>query len=345
MVEIKPDNGEAVPVAFTTETMVQRIAPGEKDLKSASPIKITDVAMGDRVLVSLAAGSNQARRIVVMSATDIAKRNEADTQDWTKRGIAGIVASKSGNQVILKTRSLQGETQMTVTANEKTKYRRYAPDSVRFVDAKMSSLAEVSAGDQLRARGKKSDDGLRVDADEVVFGTFLTKAGTITAIDVEGKQITVKDMVTSKPLAIHLTADSQLKAVPDIAAMMGARGGQGRRRSGWTEWSWRRGRRSARFRSGPDARTHASYQAGEFEARADHHRVQHEGRIERRSHSHHAALQRRFADSDGVPATGGRPGAGRGDMMSMPSMGMGGGGLEGLGHAGHDPVTRLRGSR
>src|SRR6185369_5833735 len=113
------------PVAFTTETLVQRIAAGEKDLKNASPIKITDVAMGDRVLVNLAAGSNQARRIVVMSATDIAKRNEADTQDWMKRGIAGIVASKSGSQVVLKTRSLQGETQMTVTVNEQTKYRRY----------------------------------------------------------------------------------------------------------------------------------------------------------------------------------------------------------------------------
>src|SRR5689334_6984022 len=70
-VEIKPDNGDAVPVTFTTETLVQRVAAGSKDLKSASPIKITDVAKGDRVLVSLAAGGNQARRIVVMSATDI----------------------------------------------------------------------------------------------------------------------------------------------------------------------------------------------------------------------------------------------------------------------------------
>jgi hypothetical protein len=136
--EVKPDAGDAVAVTFTTETIVQRVAAGEKDLKKASPIKITDVARGDRVLVSLAAGTTQARRIVVMSATDIAKRNEQDTEDWMKRGLSGIAAAKSGNQVTLKTRSFQGETQLTVTVNDKTRFRRYAPDSVRFVDARQS---------------------------------------------------------------------------------------------------------------------------------------------------------------------------------------------------------------
>src|SRR5207237_3958804 len=99
--------------------------------------------------------------------------------------------------------------------------------SVRFVDARQSSLAEIGVGDQLRARGQKSEDGLKVDAEEVVFGTFQTKAGTITAVNADTKQITVKDLVTSKPLVVHITADSQLKAMPDFAAMMAARGGQG----------------------------------------------------------------------------------------------------------------------
>src|SRR4051812_9692047 len=80
--EVKPDSGDAVAVTFTTETIVQRVPAGEKDLKNVSAIKITDVAMGDRVLVSLLPGGTQARRIVVMSANDIARRNEQDTQDW-----------------------------------------------------------------------------------------------------------------------------------------------------------------------------------------------------------------------------------------------------------------------
>lgn len=225
--EVKPDAGDAVAVTFNSETVVQRVAPGEKDLKNAKPIQITDVAMGDKVLVSFLPGTRQARRIVVMSASEIAKRNEADTQDWMKRGVAGIVAGKTANTVTLKTRSFQGETQVVVAIGEKTKFRRYAPDSVRFLDAKASGLAEVNTGDQLRARGQKSEDGLKVDADEVVFGTFLTRAGTITAVDADAKEIKVKDLVTNKPLTIRLTADSQLKALPDFAAMMAARGGQG----------------------------------------------------------------------------------------------------------------------
>ena len=34
-VEIKPDNGPAVVAKFTPETIAQRVAPGEKDLKKA----------------------------------------------------------------------------------------------------------------------------------------------------------------------------------------------------------------------------------------------------------------------------------------------------------------------
>ena len=133
-------------------------------------------------------GALEARRIVVMSSSDIGKRNAADSADWMKRGVAGIVAAKNGNEITLRKRSFQGEIKLTVTVSDKTSYRRYAPDSVKFADAKSSSLAEVNVGDQLRARGQKSEDGLKVSADEVVFGTFLTKAGPITAVNVEAKE-------------------------------------------------------------------------------------------------------------------------------------------------------------
>jgi hypothetical protein len=220
-IEVKPDSGEAAAFTFTPETLVERIAPGEKDLKNAAPAKITDISLGDRVLVTPVSGTHEARRILLMSASDIARRNEADSQDWMKRGVSGLVVAKSASQVTVKMRSFQGETQAMVTIGDKTKFRRYAPDSVRFVDAKPSSLSEVAIGDQLRARGQKSEDGLKVDAEEVVFGTFLTKAGTVTTVDAGAKQIVVKDLVTNKPLTIKLTADSQLKALPNFAGMMG----------------------------------------------------------------------------------------------------------------------------
>jgi hypothetical protein len=227
-IRVKPDTGETVSLKVTSGTQVLRVAPGEKDLKKAEPIKITDVASGDHVLVNLMPAAFEARRIVVMSSADIVKRNEADSLDWNKRGIAGIVAAKSGNEITLRKRSMQGEVKLTVAVSDGTQYRRYAPDSVKFADARKSGMAEISVGDQLRARGQKSEDGLKVTAEEVVFGTFLTKAGPITAVNVEAKEITIKDLATGKPLVIKLTGDSQVKKLPDFAAMAppgGAPGG------------------------------------------------------------------------------------------------------------------------
>ena len=51
--EMKPDAGEMVAGKLTAETLAQRIAPGEKALKNAEPIKVTEFAKGDRVLVTL----------------------------------------------------------------------------------------------------------------------------------------------------------------------------------------------------------------------------------------------------------------------------------------------------
>ena len=82
-------------------------------------------------------------------------------------------------------------------------------------------------GDQVRARGVKSEDGLKVTAEDVVFGTFVTKAGTITAVNVETREITVKDLANNKPLMIRVTADSQMKKMPDMGAMMGGMMGRG----------------------------------------------------------------------------------------------------------------------
>ena len=211
---IKPESGEPQPVKFGPGTIVQRIAPGEKDLKSAETIDITAVGIGDRVLVSFAASEPEALRIVVMPLNDIARRNEADKQDWILRGVAGTVLSKKGNQLTLRMRSLRGETTITVTVTGETKYRRYAPDSVKFADAMTSGLQEIGIGDQLRARGAKSPGGSDIQAEEVVFGTFLSRAGTVTAVNAEAGEITAKDLDGKKLFVVRVTTDSQVKKMP-----------------------------------------------------------------------------------------------------------------------------------
>jgi hypothetical protein len=218
-IEVRRDSGETEVVRMGLETQVQRVAPGEKDLRKAAAMKATDIAIGDRVLVSWAGGATEARRIIVMDGDEISKKREADRQDWQKRGLAGVVDGVRGNEITLKSRSFAGERAFVIAVTEKTAYRRYKPDSVKFADAAISRLAEVKKGDQLRGRGTKSQDGTRVDADEIVFGSFLTKAGTVTAVDVERSEVTIKDLETGRALSVRVTADSQLKRMPAMGGM------------------------------------------------------------------------------------------------------------------------------
>ena len=228
-ITVKPDAGDAVTARLTADTKAQRIAPGERDLKKAEAIHVSEIATGDRVLLTVSGDPLEAVRIIVMSSSEIAKRNEAARQDWTRRGVNGIVVSRRGNEITLKTRGMQGEAQATVTVTATTTFKRYSPDSVKFSNAQTANMQQISTGDQLRARGAKSEDGLHVDAAEVVFGTFVVKGGTITAIQLETKEITLKELGGKKLLVVRLTSDSQLKRMPQMPPMMGAgsRGGPG----------------------------------------------------------------------------------------------------------------------
>jgi hypothetical protein len=225
-VEVKPDSGDVVIAQLTSDTIAEKIAPGEKDLKKAEAIEVTDLEKGDRVLVTLEPNSTRIRRIVVMSAKEIANRNDADRRDWQKRGVAGIVSAKSGTRLTVKNKTLTGEAQTTISISDRTAIKRYAPDSVKFADAQPSKLSEISIGDQVRARGEKSADGLTMTAEDVVFGTFVIEAGVIGSIDPVAKEMKVKELGTNKLLTVKLTADSQLKQMFAMPPM-GGRGGPG----------------------------------------------------------------------------------------------------------------------
>jgi len=225
--EIKPDNGALLVVSVSPDSLIQRVAPGEKDLKKAEAIEARKIAVGDRVLVALEPGTRSIRRLVVMPASEIGKRDELDREAWSARGVSGVVTAKIANQITLVTRTFRGQVEVTVKTDEKTTYRRYQPESVRFSDAQPSSLAELKPGDQMRARGAKSEDGRTLDAEAVVFGSFQTKAGTISSVDVPAGLLTMKELGTGNMLTVRITPDSRLKQMPDFAAMGGGRGGPG----------------------------------------------------------------------------------------------------------------------
>src|SRR6202521_2477241 len=166
-----------------------RIAPGQKDLKDATPIQLADVQPGDRILVrgKLADDGKSvvAASVIAMKKVDIAEKQSREREEWQRHGFGGLVngvdAVDSTIRVALPSQSEKKS--VAIHLSKETILRRYASDSVKFDDAKPAPLDQIKPGDQLRARGTRSADGAEFTADEIVSGTFRNIAGTISALD------------------------------------------------------------------------------------------------------------------------------------------------------------------
>jgi len=214
------DAGTDVTVQVQDATKLVRIAPGQKDLKDATPIQLTDVQPGDRILVrgKLADDGKSvvAASVIAMKKTDIAEKQSREREEWQKHGFGGLVNSvEAASSTISVALPSQGEKKsVAVHLSKETILRRYASDSVKFDDAKPAPLDEIKPGDQLRARGTRSANGAEFTADEIVSGTFRNIAGTISALDASAGTITVHDLVSKKSITVKITAESQLRKLP-----------------------------------------------------------------------------------------------------------------------------------
>jgi hypothetical protein len=230
VITLAPDSGSPIVVNIQANTRFLRIAPGEKDLKNATPIALTDLQVGDRILVggklsddgaSLAASS-----IVAMKAADVEARQQQSRDDWQKRGLGGVVDSvDAANGVVnVSIPSLAGKKIIAVHTTTATIVRRYSQDSVKFEDAKASTLQQIQQGDQLRARGDRSADGKEFTAEEIVTGIFPYIVGTIKSVDASAGTLTVQDILSKKTVDVKVTADSQLHKIPaEMAQRFAAR--------------------------------------------------------------------------------------------------------------------------
>lgn len=219
---IATDKGEQVVVSVPDGARILQLAPGSTNLKDAQTIPLTGVSVGDRILATGKAGNSAgtltALRVILMKSTAIAEKRATEEADWQKRGMGGIVAAVDPATGTLAV--LEGTKKIAVHTSGSTIFRRYAGDSVKFEDAVSSSFAQVHAGDQLRARGARSDDGLSLQADEVVSGSFKNLSGLIKTIDAADGTLTLKDLATKRTMTVKVTANSNVHTLPPQAAMM-----------------------------------------------------------------------------------------------------------------------------
>ena len=222
-IAVTTDTGAEVNLIIQPSTRLVRSVPGQTDLKSASPIQVQDLQVGDRLL---AAGTPSedgksvlATTAIVMKKADIATKQEQDREEWQKHGVGGVVkAVDAGTETIRISTGTLAAKELVVHVSKNTIIRRYAPDSVKFDDAKPGTFDQIKPGDQLRARGTRSADGSELTADEIVSGTFRNIAGTVVATDQGNNSVTVMDLLTRRPVTLKITADSQLHKLPPMMA-------------------------------------------------------------------------------------------------------------------------------
>lgn len=199
--------------------------PDIKAPKQSTPITLPELAAGDRMMVMRGTASADGKSVtaasaVVMKKAEVERHKEQEREDWSKRGIGGLVnaVDPAAGTITLATSAAPGAKTVAVHIAKETIVRRYAPDSIKFDDAKISTLDQVKAGDQLRARGNRSGDGTEFAAEEIVSGAFRNISGTLSSIDTAKGVITLTDLATKKPVVVKITSDSQLRKLPPMIA-------------------------------------------------------------------------------------------------------------------------------
>src|SRR5271170_2495934 len=141
---------------LTGSTKILRVPPGEKDLKNATALQAQDLQPGDRVLIRGQASTDgdghtssiMALAVIVMKQGDVAAKQQHDRDDWQKRGVGGLVTrvDAATETITISSGGVGVNRSIAVHITKDTILRRYAPDSVKFDDAKPAGIDQIKIG-------------------------------------------------------------------------------------------------------------------------------------------------------------------------------------------------------
>ena len=229
----------AVDLTISGTTEFKRVPPENPVLKAALASSIEEIAAGDKLLATGFFSDDKktlsARAIYLMTTSDIAERHQKESREWTTRGISGKVSKidQMTKQISVEVRGLANTTTVVISPKEGAKFLRYAPNSIKFSEAKVSNILEVQPGDMVRALGDRSADGASFAAEEIVTGAFQTNAGTVKSVDAAKNEVVISDMATKADVTVSLGAVTMMKKFPpEMAQRMAQFQGGGMRPGG-----------------------------------------------------------------------------------------------------------------
>jgi hypothetical protein len=230
-VVFKTDTGTSISGVLAPSAVLVRAKPGSTNLTDATPVEFSEIQPGDRIMahgfLASAGGTMDVRKLAVMTKGDIAQKQDAERADWKKRGLVAVVTSvdPSKNEITARTgRRPDAPTVVIDVGTKKATFRRYAPDSVKFSEAKPGTIADVHPGDELRALGDRGSDPTRYLAEQIVSGSFRVVAGAVTSVSPDQKQVVFKEDESQKPVTVTVGPDARMRHLPaEMAVRFGAR--------------------------------------------------------------------------------------------------------------------------
>lgn len=190
-VTVRSDAGETVTLSTTEQTTYTRMPPGITDLKQGARVTFAEVRVGDRVLApGVPSAGGSAARLILMSRPGGPGGGGQNAGRRLNGRVVSVDAAKK--LIVVQTRGgREGQESVTVDASA-ARALRYAPDSMRPADAVAGTLADVHAGENIRATGERSADGASFKAEEVLTGSFARFVGTVASADAQRNELVVK---------------------------------------------------------------------------------------------------------------------------------------------------------
>ena len=213
------DSGSPSNVLVEDATKFLQIEPGKIDLKEATPFTFVDLQQGDRVLVRGVLADDgktiHAASLIAVKKAALAEKQAKDRAEW-QRGVGGLVKSvdPSASTISVTSNALAAKKEVVVHFTKDTIFRRYASDSTRFDAAKLAPLADIQAGDQLRARGTRTEGTADFDASEIVSGSFRNIAGTVISSDASNNILLIQDIASKTAVTLKINSESQMRKLP-----------------------------------------------------------------------------------------------------------------------------------
>jgi hypothetical protein len=210
------DSGTTSSVVVEDATKLLQIEPGKTNLSEATPLTFTELQPGDRVLVrGILADDGKAIRaasLIAVKKAALAEKQSKERAQW-QRGVGGLVKSvdTSASTISISTNALAAKKEVLLHFTSDTIFRRYASDSTRFDAARIAAVTEIQPGDQLRAKGTRSEGGADFSATEIVSGTFRNIAGMVMASDSATNTLVVQDLASKTPVTLKINSESQMR--------------------------------------------------------------------------------------------------------------------------------------